>query len=164
MNILNKIKYVLLLFSIVFSSCSTKKREKAIFLDNPNVFRIKLENGETEIVRKNHADDYIFESWNAYNMVNTQLSLMENEEYKISKNRIVYLKKFMNNLAVSIPNWLQTNAINQELEDVEEEFDKLIDELDESTHVIRKNCRELNQEFNELQKEVKKTVKSYTNT
>ncbi|MHB0754837.1 hypothetical protein [Polaribacter sp. M15] len=161
---MNKIKLLTVVLIVVFSSCSTKKQDKAIFLDNPNVFRIELENGEKEIVKKNYEDDFIFEDWNAYNMVHTQLSLMKNEEYKISKNRIIYLKKFINNLSTTMPNWLQNTSVNQEIDDVETQFDTLIEQLDESTQVIRANCRELNQEFNELQKEVKNTVKNYTNS
>ncbi|WP_439132895.1 hypothetical protein [Polaribacter sp.] len=164
MNIKNQITLVLVTFIILISSCTTKKDKKAIFLDNPNVFRIELENGDTEIIRKNYDDDFIFDNWNAYNLVNTQLSLIENQEYKISKNRIVNLKQFINNLSVTIPNWLKTNDINKEIDDVEREFNQLINELNQSTQVIRDNCRELNDEFNELKENVNKTVKDYTNS
>ncbi len=161
---MNKIKSILIVFTIVLSSCITKKDKKAIFLDNPNVFRIKLENGETEIVKKNYDDDFIFDNWNAYNLVNTQLSLIESQEYQISKNRIINLKQFINNLSVTMPNWLKTNNIVKEIDDVKRKYNQLIKELNQSTQVIRENCRELNQEFNELKENVNKTVKDYTNS
>ncbi|MBU3011084.1 hypothetical protein KO506_06700 [Polaribacter vadi] len=159
----HKIK-ILLAAILLISSCNFKNEEKTDLKSNSDVVYIELDNGDTEIIRKNYEDGFVFENWNAYNMANAQLLSMENDEFKISKNRIIYLKKFVNNLSETIPSWLQTNEVQEEINDVEKEFTVLIDELNESTQQIRANCKELNKEFKDLRQDINERVEDYTNS
>lgn len=163
-----KLKHIFKIFliaNLVFIySCNSKKADKTNFIDNSDVVFIELNNGKTEIIRKNYEDGFVFDNWNAYNIANAQLLRMENDEFKISKNRIIYLKKFVNNLSETIPSWLQTSKVESEIKDVEREFSVLIDELNESTQQIRANCKELNKEFKDLRKGIHERVENYTNS
>lgn len=164
MKLKYKLKIILIATVVLISACNSKKEQKTDFIDNSDVVFIELENGETEIIRKNYEDGFVFENWNAYNMANAQLLRMENDEFKISKNRIIYLKKFVNNLSETIPSWLETNEVQEEINDIEEEFAVLIDELNESTQQIRANCKELNKEFKDLRKDINERVEDYTSS
>lgn len=156
---------IFLIVNLIFIySCDSKKQEKTNFIDNSDVVFIELDNGETEIIRKNYENGFVFDDWNAYNMANAQLLRMQNDEFMISKNRIIYLKKFVNNLSETIPSWLKNSNVEKQIKDVEREFAVLINELNESTQQIRENCKELNKEFEDLREGIHERVENYTNS
>ena len=159
---MKNIKILMITVVLFFSSCKNEKSNKRVFLDNPNVFLIELDNGTTEIIRKNYDNDLIFDKWNAYNFASSELLRMKEAEYKISKSRIVNLDKFINTLSETTPDWLQTNEIAANIISIEKEYTILIDEIDLSTKQIRENCRALNIEFEQLRENITEIVEDYS--
>lgn len=150
----------LLLFVSIFSCDITRKKPKN-FIDTPNLFMVQVNDGEKIIVRKDYNDGLSFENWNAYNVINTKLFNIERYDFKTSKNNLVKLKPFINDLSQTAPNWLRTPEVIKEINKVKAEFTVLIEELDASTSAIRDNCEALNDAFKELRIDVQNVVENY---
>tara|TARA_R110002126_G_scaffold291479_2_gene453044 strand:+ start:5707 stop:6195 length:489 start_codon:yes stop_codon:yes gene_type:complete len=162
MNFKDKIKILIMTVMLFFSSCKNEKQNKRVFRDNPNVFLIELNNGDTEMIRKNYDDDLIFDKWNAYNFVSSELLRMEDADYKVSKSRIVNLDKFISTLSETTPNWLKTNEVAINIIAIEKEYGILIDEIGASTKQVRENCRALHREFQELRENITEIIEDYS--
>ncbi|MBT8246117.1 hypothetical protein [Winogradskyella sp.] len=156
------LKYSFLFFIIAsFSSCDLTRTTPKNFVDTPNLFLVKMDDGEKIIVRKDYNDGLSFENWNAYNVINTKLFNIERYEFKTSKNNLIKLKPFINSLSQTAPEWLKTAEVIKEINDVKAEYMLLLGELDGSTSIIRENCIALNDEFNELRENIHEVVENY---
>ncbi len=158
--------YKFLFFSalILFTSCSNISKQDQInrnLIDNKNISLLNIDEENKIIIRKDYYGTYSFSSWNAYNVANIQVHQVENLEFNSSVDRIENLQKNISTLSSTIPDWLETNEVLKEIEDVKEEYATLLNEKDKSTKDIRENWEELSNEFDDLRAELSETVKDY---
>jgi hypothetical protein len=155
---------VILIALIVFTSCNFKNKTNQInrnLIDDKDVSVLKIDDDKKVIVRKDYYGTYSFKSWNAYNVANTQIHQVEDLDFNSSVKRIVNLKENISNLSTTIPVWLESNLILKEIRDVQKEYAILLKESNKSTNIIRQNWESLSEEFKDLRKELKETVKDY---
>ena len=157
-------KFIFTITLLLLTSCSFSSKKDRInrnLVDNKNISLLNIDEDQKIIIRKDYYGTYSFSSWNAYNVANTQIHQVKNLEYNSSVERIENLKKNISKLSSTIPDWLETNKVLKEIEDVKEEYATLLNEKDKSTKAIRENWEELSNEFDDLREELSETVKDY---
>jgi len=162
MKMIHKLTFVI--FLIIFTSCNISTKTKRInrnLIDNKNISLLNIDEDNKVLIRKDYYGTYSFTSWNAYNVANTQVHQVENLDYNSSVQRIENLKKNISKLSSTIPDWLETNKVLKEIEDVKEEYATLLKEKDKSTQDIRENWEDLSEEFDDLRQELSETIKDY---
>ncbi|PQJ80212.1 hypothetical protein [Polaribacter porphyrae] len=164
MKYIKNIKLVLISFFLMLGACNSKEEKKQAYAQNPNIYMVELEDGETIMLKKDYYDTFSFENWNNFNVANTRLLQIEENDYKTSINRLVNLKPFIRNLSETAPEWLKTEEVLEDINDVEKEYKELLKEIDGSTKEVRENCKELNEEFDELRENINEIVEDYTNS
>tara|TARA_R110002049_G_scaffold140911_1_gene302245 strand:+ start:193 stop:690 length:498 start_codon:yes stop_codon:yes gene_type:complete len=157
-------KFIFIITVILFTSCSSSSKADRInsnLVDNKNISLLNIDDDQKVIIRKDYYGTYSFSSWNAYNVANTQIHQVKNLKYNSSVERIENLERNITKLSSTIPDWLETNKVLKEIEDVKEEYATLLNEKDKSTKDIRENWEVLSNEFDELREELNETVKDY---
>jgi len=157
-------KFIFTITLLLLTSCSFSSKKDRInrnLVDNKNISLLNIDEDQKIIIRKDYYGTYSFSSWNAYNVANTQIHQVKNLEYNSSVERIENLEKNISKLSSTIPDWLETNKVLKEIEDVKEEYATLLNEKDKSTKAIRENWEELSNEFDDLREELSETVKDY---
>ena len=157
-------KFIFTITLLFLTSCSFSSKKDRInrnLVDNKNISLLNIDEDQKIIIRKDYYGTYSFSSWNAYNVANTQIHQVKNLEYNSSVERIENLEKNISKLSSTIPDWLETNKVLKEIEDVKEEYATLLNEKDKSTKAIRENWEELSNEFDDLREELSETVKDY---
>ncbi|MGY8908347.1 MAG: hypothetical protein ACKVIG_00575 [Flavobacteriales bacterium] len=157
-------KFIFTITLLLLTSCSFSSKKERInrnLVDNKNISLLNIDEDQKIIIRKDYYGTYSFSSWNAYNVANTQIHQVKNLEYNSSVERIENLEKNISKLSSTIPDWLETNKVLKEIEDVKEEYATLLNEKDKSTKAIRENWEELSNEFDDLREELSETVKDY---
>lgn len=157
-------KFIFTITLLLLTSCSFSSKKERInrnLVDNKNISLLNIDEDQKIIIRKDYYGTYSFSSWNAYNVANTQIHQVKNLEFNSSVERIENLEKNISKLSSTIPDWLETNKVLKEIEDVKEEYATLLNEKDKSTKAIRENWEELSNEFDDLREELSETVKDY---
>lgn len=154
-KIMKLIKLTILLLLFLALSC---KEKKTTILKNDDIALVEIAEEEETLVRKNFYDTYTFSNWNDFNLANVRLHQIESEDYNTTVSRLVELDSFVVDMPKSIPNWLKTDKVLNELDDVQKKYKELKEERDTSTTVVRKNYKELTKEFNDLREELGKIV------
>ena len=157
-------KFICTITLLLLTACSFSSKKERInrnLVDNKNISLLNIDEDQKIIIRKDYYGTYSFSSWNAYNVANTQIHQVKNLEYNSSVERIENLEKNISKLSSTIPDWLETNKVLKEIEDVKEEYATLLNEKDKSTKAIRENWEELSNEFDDLREELSETVKDY---
>ncbi|PQJ80213.1 hypothetical protein [Polaribacter porphyrae] len=163
MKLTKKMTTLFMVIALLLSSCGSKsERKKKVFQNNPNLFLISYDNGKEEILRKDSKGTYSFDNWNAFNVLNTELYQIEDLKFKTSKTRINNLERFVNNLRTTMPNWLSNINVIQDIEDVQEKYQKLLTEKNNSTKEVRDNWQALIAEFIQLRQSIETVVQTYT--
>lgn len=154
-------KFIIKFFclAIVLTSCEIRKDKK--YVDSPNILFVELNNGEKQIVRKDDYGTYSFSNWNSYNIININVHRAEDIDYKTSRDKIHYLNEHMSNLQETIPNWLKTEDILEDVKDVQEKYKILLKESGESTAKVRENWQMLTENFNDLREDLSDIVEDY---
>lgn len=134
------------------------KEKKTTILENDDIALVEITEEKETLVRKNFYDTYTFSNWNDFNLANVRLHQIESEDYNTTVSRLVELDSFVVDMPKSIPNWLKTDKVLNELDDVQKKYKELKEERDTSTTVVRKNYKELTKEFNDLREELGKIV------
>ena len=157
-------KFIFIITLILFTSCDFSSKEDRInknLVDNKNISLLNIDDHKKIIIRKDYYGTYSFSTWNAYNVANTQIHQVKNLKYNSSVERIENLERNILKLSSTIPDWLETNKVLKEIEDVKKAYAILLNEKDKSTRDIRKNWEGLSNEFDDLRKELNETVKNY---
>ena len=140
MSFLKKYTSIFLFIALTsLSSCNPYNRidDDSLYNDE-DVTVIEINEDRKVVVRKDYYDTYSFSNWNAYNVANTQIHQVENNKFNSSPKRIVNLEKSISNLSATIPNWIKTEDILEEIAEIEQEYETLLSEKDKSTKKLEK--------------------------
>lgn len=159
MKVIKKCALVATITTLIFTSCNTKKTEILQYSDN--VVVVDLEDGKKVTVKKDDYGTYSFNDWNAFNVANTDLYEVENMDYNSSKRRIENLNRWISSLPKTAPNWIKTEEVLEDINNVQKEYEALLNERNKSTKVIRENWEDLSEKFDDLREEIEETIEDY---
>lgn len=150
-------KLIILFLFLLTLSC---KEKNINIIENDDLALVEITEEDETLVRKNFYDTYTFSNWNDFNLANVRLHQIESEDYNTTVSRLVELDSFVVDMPKSIPDWLKTDKVLNELDDVQKKYEELKEERDTTTTIIRKNYKELTKEFNDLRDELGKIVEA----
>jgi hypothetical protein len=122
----------------------------------------KMEDGRTIIYDINAKGIVGFDDWSNYTEVNAELESFKDKEYITVEKNVINLNDRMENLANTIPEWLKTDEVLEDVEEVQEEYKELMADNDDSETEVEKNLDALSDKFDELKETLDETVASYT--
>ena len=64
-------------------------------------------------------------------------------------------------MSATIPNWIKTEDILEEIAEIEQEYETLLSEKDKSTKKIRENWEDLSDNFDSLREELNETIDNH---
>ncbi|WP_142785446.1 hypothetical protein [Changchengzhania lutea] len=99
--------------------------------------------------------------WPSYNELNLEMDKIEGADFVITKEEVDDLDAMISNLGNSIPAWLKTEEVMEDVADVQKEYKELINESDASEKEHKENLEELSEKFDDLREELNETVQKY---
>ncbi|MHB0754865.1 hypothetical protein [Polaribacter sp. M15] len=190
MNI-NSVKTMLMLLilsSIILTSCNKTKNKteiedkkevsKAIKVEKDNVdVKVKNEDFNTNQIKtrtyklKDRATPIVydldingvvgFDDWEDFTTVNNELVNIRKSNEPNTKERIESLNYRVANLRNTIPDWLQTEEVLEDVADVQKEYLELISEKYVSENEMKENLEEVYEKFDDLKEELYETIETY---
>lgn len=101
------------------------------------------------------------EDWEAYNTLNNEISEVEAAELQTTNERIASWDGVIANLHNTIPDWLKTEEVMEDVADVQKEYKELVNEKNATAKEREENLEELSEQFDDLQEELTETVNEY---
>ena len=102
-----------------------------------------------------------FDDWADYTVVNYELGVMKKSNYTTTKERIANLNYRVANLRNTIPDWLKTEEVMEDVADIQKEYLELISNQDASEKEMKENLEEVVEKFDDLKEELDETVAEY---
>ena len=102
-----------------------------------------------------------FRDWKDFTVVNFELAEIERANYITTNERIRNMNFRVANLGNTIPAWLKTEEVMEDVADVQSEYLELIKESNASENEIKENLEELSEKFDDLKEELNETVAKY---
>ncbi|WP_439131375.1 hypothetical protein [Polaribacter sp.] len=102
-----------------------------------------------------------FKDWTDFTVVNYELQNLRNTNVDTTKVRLEDLNYRMANLRTTIPDWLQTEEVMEDVAAIQKEYLKLISDKDASDDEMKENLEEVFEKFDDLRKELDETVTQY---
>lgn len=100
-------------------------------------------------------------NWEDYNTVNLQFSELEDADFAITVEKYETLDYSIANLANTIPAWLKTEEVMEDIADIQKEYKELRAEENASESEVKENLEELSEQFADLREELAETVEDY---
>ncbi|AOW18215.1 hypothetical protein LPB03_12485 [Polaribacter vadi] len=177
MKTIQKTIAILAISGFLFISCDKTKKEKVEdkmeeieesmedagddISDEFKKIQLKLEDGTYVNYSSNNSGDLSFDDWEGFNTANEELRAIEELDSKTYTTRIGDLSATIANLGNSIPAWLKTEEVMEDIEDIQKEYKKLSDERNESEDKIEQNIEDLMEKFDDLREELNETIEKY---
>lgn len=102
-----------------------------------------------------------FDDWRDYTVVNYELAKIRKAKYITTDQRVKNMNYRIANLGNSIPDWLKTEEVMEDVADVQKEYLELIEDADASEIEMKENLEELTEKFDDLKEELDETVQQY---
>lgn len=187
-TIINICLFGAILFALFLVSCNTKKTNKkdleAITIlenredslealvnkkDNTMVHfsnefktrKYKMKDGTTISYNLDAKGIAGFDDWADFTVVNYELAELRNQEISESEKRIRNLNYRIANLRNTIPDWLKTEEVLEDVSDIQKEYLELIKNTDGSENEMKENLEELTEQFDDLKEELDETITKY---
>ncbi|AQS94763.1 hypothetical protein BXQ17_12040 [Polaribacter sp. BM10] len=103
-----------------------------------------------------------FDDWSDYTVVNSELAEIRKTNYVTTAQRVRNMNYRIANLGNTIPAWLKTEEVMEDVADVQKEYLELIEDADASESEMKENLEELSEKFDDLREELDETVEEYT--
>ncbi|MBU3011051.1 hypothetical protein KO506_06530 [Polaribacter vadi] len=102
-----------------------------------------------------------FNDWADYTVVNYELTNLRKVDYVTTRERIQNMNYRIANLGNTIPAWLKTEEVMEDVQDIQDEYLELIEDQDASEKEMQENLEELSEKFDDLKEELDETVNEY---
>lgn len=102
-----------------------------------------------------------FDDWRDYTVVNYELAEIRKAKYITTAQRVKNMNYRIANLGNSIPAWLKTEEVMEDVADVQKEYLELIEDANASENEMKENLEELTEKFDDLKEELDETVQQY---
>lgn len=149
---MKKLMAIVAISGFVFTSCNTNENKE---------FNVELTDGTSVTYNPQNEDAIAFEDWSEFNAANATLLNLDDRDYEIEITSLESLNGSISNLANSIPSSLKTEEVLEDIDDVQEEYTKLINEKNEPLKNVKQNIEELVEKFDDLREELNETVEDY---
>ncbi|MFD1063225.1 hypothetical protein ACFQ1Q_08190 [Winogradskyella litorisediminis] len=179
-----KIISSLLIAGVVMTSCNDKvNNEDTAKLNVSDNTEIKLTNEsgqleekrQMEVMTKEYAmkdgseisytytEDGVtsLRDWDAYNIMSYEMGEIENANFKTTNKRITNLYGTVMSLGETIPAWLKTEEVMEDITDIQKEYKEYLEEKNASANERQENLEELNEQFADLREELNETIDEY---
>ena len=152
MKMIKKFTTVLTITGLLLTSCDSKKEKE---------YNLELSDGTSVFYNSNDENAISIDGWSEFNAANKTLINLEDRDYTISMGSLEGLNGAIANLSNTIPSSLKTEEVLEDIDDVQEEYKKLINEKNEPLKNIKQNIEELVEKFDDLREELNETVEDY---
>ena len=174
MKTIKKLTAILAITGMLFISCDKTTKEKVE--DNTeevenemeevsdeitaeyNEMKIDLEDGTSVNYKMNNAGDISFNEWSGYNISNSELREIRQSAYATSTARLEAMKGSIMSLRTSIPSWLKTDEVMDDIENVEKEYNNVMTDTDKSVDNVKQNIEDLDEKFDDLREELNEVI------
>nr|WP_321222175.1 hypothetical protein [uncultured Psychroserpens sp.] len=99
--------------------------------------------------------------WNDYNSVSYNMYDLETNDYNMVSFNKANLDSSIANLGNTIPSWLKTEEVMEDVADVQKEYKELMAEKNASEKEQKENLEELREKFDDLREELNETIDEY---
>jgi len=187
MKTMNKITTVFAIAGLTLMSCGNDKKNASYTEDRDNTdTEIKTET--PSIDNEEHTDEnvimtreyamndgreitYDFNSkglqslnnWSDFNTLSYEMAEIEAVDFSSTNDRILNWDGVISNLGNTIPEWLKTEEVMEDIDDIQKEYKELIAEKNASQKEQKENLEELSEQFADLREELNETIDRYMN-
>lgn len=175
-----KVLTSILLAGTIFTACQeNKERKEDTVMDNEVEETTTLSNADNADVNKVTTREYAMKDgtkisydysedgvtslndWSDYNTVSYELAEIESMDFKTTNERVVNMDGIISNLGNSIPDWLKTEEVMEDVADIQKEYKEYLEEKDATEKERMENLEELNEKFADLREELNETIEKY---
>lgn len=154
MKTIKRFTAILAIASLVLVACDAKKEKE---------YNLDLNDGTSVFYNSNDEDALRINGQTSFNATNETLIGLEEKDFDLPITSSENLNDPIANLSNSILNSLQTEEVLEDIEDVQEEYTKLINEKNEPLDNVKQNKEELVEKFDDLREELNETVEDCIN-
>ena len=122
----------------------------------------KMKDGKSIVYNLDAKGIVGFDDWADYTVVNSELAEFRRLNYVTTADRVKNMNYRIANLGNTIPAWLKTEEVMEDVADIQKEYLELIEDANASENEIKENLEELSEKFDDLKEELDETVKEYT--
>lgn len=137
------------------------ENQNEIKIDTIRTRRYRMKDGTAIVYNLDAKGIAGFDDWADFTVVNYELAEVRNNESANNNQRIRNLNYRMANLRNSIPKWLQTEEVMEDIADIQKEYLELIQDSDASEKEMQENIEELTEQFDDLKEELNETIEKY---
>lgn len=152
MKTIKRFTAILAMASIVLVACDAKKEKE---------YNLDLNDGTSVFYNSNDEDALRINGWTSFNAINETFKGLQETDFDLPMTSLENLNDPIANLSNSIPTSLKTEEVIEDIEDVQEEYTKLINEKNEPLDNVKQNMEELVEKFDDLREELNETVEDY---
>lgn len=134
---------------------NTESFVKSTSFLNKNGEKIAYHLDESGVI---HLDD-----WRSFSTLESEMAIMKNLDFKITNKAINDLEGIVTSLKQTIPDWLMTDEVMEDIDDVQKEYQELLIEINANEKERVENLEELSEQLDDLQEEINETVYAYAN-
>ena len=102
-----------------------------------------------------------FDDWADFTVINYELAAIRKANYITTTQRVKNMNYRIANLGNTIPSWLKTEEVMEDVADIQKEYLELIKESNASENEVKENLEELSEKFDDLKEELDETVAQY---
>jgi hypothetical protein len=102
-----------------------------------------------------------FDDWADFTVINYELAEIRKANYVTTSQRVKNMNYRIANLGNTIPSWLKTEEVMEDVADIQKEYLELIKESNAPEKEIKENLEELSEKFDDLKEELDETVTEY---
>lgn len=102
-----------------------------------------------------------FDDWADFTIINYELAEIRKANYITTAQRVKNMNYRIANLGNTIPSWLKTEEVMEDVADIQKEYLELIKESNASEKEMKENLEELSEKFDDLKEELDETVAEY---
>lgn len=100
--------------------------------------------------------------WEAYNELSAGMTSLDGADFIVTKNTIKHIGNAVNTLGTTRPDWMNTEEINEDIEDVQKEYGELITGTQNwNEKEYKENLEELAEKYEDLREEADETYMEY---
>ena len=138
-----------------------RDRETVVVSDSIKTRRYKMKDGTSIAYNLDAKGIAGFEDWADFTVVNYELAEVRKKEVSESAQRLRNLNYRVANLRNTIPTWLQTEEVLEDISDIQKEYLELIKDSNATEKEMQENLEEFTEQFDDLKEELDETVAKY---
>ena len=99
--------------------------------------------------------------WSGFNTLSVEMKNLEGADLNTMKAALPNFKNTIASLQSTRPEWMMTEEITEDIEDVQKEYNEYIKEQNSKEKNVKENIEELNEAYDDLVEEINETFDKY---